>query len=215
MNILKTLRKPYLSIFLTVLTLFVSCNQDATSEGIDSQFETISLKEFVTKHIELTSKMSKHKNSLNFNDIEKLIKSESNSDTERYVQDKEIDLPSEIIAIQLEMIKNAKIFYNNPEYNSFSQDELLDVVTNEIKIQLENNGTNLFTKSNVPCLAAFNSANEDCLTALVASLATATVVGLFTSFGVETAITGGIALLQFGECNEDAQANLADCRENQ
>lgn len=137
-------------------------------------------------------------------------KSAKTSDLKLTVQKEKIVIPDEIIEIELKIIENTKTLYNNPDYNSLNQQELLVLITNEINNQFVN--AQLFSRNGDRYLDAFNRANESCLTSFGASLATVGVVGLFTSFGASSLIDGGIALIRFGECNKSAQAVLADCR---
>ena len=107
------------------------------------------------------------------------------------------------------MIENTKRLYQNPLYSGLNQEDFLKLILNEIdsssyQINLSKNGD--------PCGDLFNSMNEDCLVEFSASMAVAAVVGIFTSFGVGTAIAGGIALVRFSECNKGAQAAADDCR---
>jgi len=212
MNILKTLRKPYLSIFLASLVLFVSCNKDSLLD--DSEMQTQTLDEYISKHIELTSKMSELKNSIDYNIVEKLKeienKSVETSNLKTILQDENINISDKLFELQLKIIENTKMLYNNPQYNTLNQEEFSTLITNEIKTKFDNELI-LLQKSN-DCDAAFDAANEQCLIDFGASVATVGVVGLFTSFGVGSLIGAGIALIQFGECNESAQADLADCR---
>jgi len=212
MNILKNLRKLNLSIFLASLVLFVSCNKDSLLD--DSEMQTQTLDEYISKHIELTSKMSELKNSIDYNIVEKLKeienKSVETSNLKTILQDENINISDKLFELQLKIIENTKMLYNNPQYNTLNQEEFSTLITNEIKTKFDNELI-LLQKSN-DCDAAFDAANEQCLIDFGASVATVGVVGLFTSFGVGSLIGAGIALIQFGECNESAQADLADCR---
>lgn len=216
MNILKTLRKPYFAMFLASLMLFVSCNQDSISEDLEIQTQT--LDEYFAKHLELTSKMVELKNSVDYDVIGKLSKLQNKSveasDLKLTLKNENIEISDEIFELQHKIIENTRILYNNPKYNSLNQDEFLVLIKNEISNQFEKKQIFL-QKVADPCLDAFNNANEECLVDFAASAATVGVVGLFTTFGVGTLIGGGIALIRFGECNKSAQADLADCRDNQ
>lgn len=215
MNIIKFLRKPYLAIILASLTLFASCTQDTLLEG--SEIQTQTLEEYLIKHIELTSKTVELKNSVNYNDIDKLInlqnKSIETSDLKLILKNENIEIPDEIFELQLKFIENTRILHNNPKYNSLNQEEFLTLITNEIKSQFDNAST--FSKKSNDCDSEFDEANEDCLIDFAASAATVGVVGLFTSFGIGSLIGGGIALIRFGECNESAQDALADCQDEE
>lgn len=215
MNILKTLRKPYLAMFLASLMLFVSCNQDSLLE--DSEIQTQTLDEYFAKHIELTSKMAELKNSVDYDIVDKLSKlqnkSVETSDLKFILKNENIEISDEVFELQLKIIENTRILYNNPKYNSLNQEDFSTIITNEVRTQFSNK--QILLRNGDPCLPAFNSANEACLSNLGASLATVGVIGLFTSFGVGSLIGGGIALLRFRQCNLSAQADLADCRENQ
>ena len=215
MNILKTLRKPYLSIFLASLMLFASCNQDSLIE--DSEIQTQTLDEYFAKHIELTSKMVELKNSIDYNVVNKLTKLQNKSieasNLKHTLKNENIEISDEIFELQLKIIENTRILYNNPKYTSLNQEEFLALIKNEISNQFEKK--QIFSQKTDPCKEAFDSANEECLTDFAASAATVGVVGLFTTFGVGTLIGGGIALIRFRQCNKSAQADLADCRENQ
>ncbi|RKE94652.1 hypothetical protein [Ichthyenterobacterium magnum] len=215
MNILKNLRRPYFAMFLASLMLFVSCNQDSLIENPEVKTQT--LDEYLIKHFELTSKMIELKSSVDYNIIDKLKKLQNKaikkSDLKIAIKDENIEISDEIFELQQQIIENTKILYNNPKYNSLNQEEFLTLITNEINSQLQNK--QIFSKKSDSCLDTFNSANESCLKSFGASLATVGVVGLFTSFGVGSLIGGGIALIRFGECNKSAQADLADCRDNQ
>lgn len=215
MNILKTLRKPYFAMFLASLILFMSCNQDTLLE--DTETKTQSLEEYLTKHIELTSKMIELKNSVDYDIVDKLTKLQNKSidpgNLKLTLKKENIEISDKIFELQQKIIENTRILYNNPKYNSLNQEEFTTLIKNEIVSQFENK--QLFSRQSSSCLDTFNSANESCLKSFGASLATVGVVGLFTSFGVGSLIGGGIALIRFGECNKSAQADLADCRANQ
>ena len=178
--------------------------------------KTLTLEQFIVKHIELTTQMTALTNSISNDDFKKLINLESKSlktkDYETALKDKEVNMPEEINEIQLEVFENTKMLYNNPKYSSLNEDEFLSLITNEIEVQF---GNKLFLSKSSSCSSEFNSANESCLKSFGASLATVAVVGLFTSFGVGSLIGGGIALVRFGECNKGAQADLSECRSNQ
>jgi hypothetical protein len=178
--------------------------------------KTLTLEQFIGKHIELTTQMTALTNSISNDDFKKLIDLENKSlktkDYETALKDKELNMPGEINEIQLEVFENTKMLYNNPKYSSLNEDEFLNIITNEIEVQFSNK---LFLSKSSSCLSEFNSANESCLKSFGASLATVAVVGLFTSFGVGSLIGGGIALVRFGQCNKGAQVDLSECKSNQ
>jgi hypothetical protein len=212
MNILKTLRKPHFAMFLASLMLFVSCSQDKLSEDLEIQTQT--LDEYFAKHIELTSEMAELKDSVDYDVVDKLTKlqnkSGETSDLEFSLKNENIEISDEIFELQLRIIENTRILYNNPKYNSLNQEEFLSVIKGEISDQFENKQN--FSQRTASCLGAFNTANRGCLRSFAASAATVGVIGLFTSFGVGSLIGGAIALVRFGECNESAQAVLSACR---
>tara|TARA_B110001450_G_C17350916_1_gene371472 strand:- start:140 stop:571 length:432 start_codon:yes stop_codon:yes gene_type:complete len=140
-------------------------------------------------------------------------KSDETSDLELSLKNENIEISDKIFELQLKIIENTRILYNNPKYNSLNQEEFLSVIKGEISNQFENKQK--FSQRAASCLSDFNSANEDCLTDFAVSAATVGVIGLFTSFGVGSLIGGAIALVRFGECNKSAQGDLADCRANQ
>ncbi|TXD46675.1 hypothetical protein [Polaribacter sp. IC073] len=128
MNVLKTLRKPYFAMFLASLMLFASCSQDNISEDLVTQ----TLEEYFAKHIELTSKMAELKNSVDYDVIDKLTKlqnkSEKTSDLKLSLKNENIEIPDEIFDLQLKIIENTRILYNNPKYNSLNQEDFLSII---------------------------------------------------------------------------------------
>lgn len=217
MSILKTLRKSYFAMFLALLMLFTSCNPDSLLEDSDIQTEILTLDDYVAKHIDLTSKISKLTSLLNYKDIEKLVemqkKSIETSSLKRSFKDEGINISTEMIELQLKIDENTKKLFNNPKYNSLNEEEFLLIITNEIKNQF--NKQPLIAYRINDCDEAFDEANGECLEEFAAAAATVGVIGLITTFGVGSIIGGGIALIRFGECNKNAQAELAACRENQ
>ena len=215
MNLLNIFRKPYLSLILAMLVLFTSCNQNNLLDK--TEIETQTLDEYIDNHIELTSKMLKLKDLVDYEVIDELTSLQSKlietSDLKFTLQNQDIVFSNQLYELQLNLIKNTEILYNNPKYNSLTQQELLNLISNKIINIFENNQVSNLNRD--PCLIAFNEANNDCLVQFAASAATVGVIGLFTSFGAGSLIGGYIALVRFGECNERAQEELADCRANQ
>lgn len=211
---MKHFRKPYLAIFLATLLLFVSCSEDSMLN--DTEFQTQTLEEYFTKHIDLASKMVELKNYADYDVIDKLVKTQNKSieisDLKLTLKNESIEISDEIFELLQELIENTRILYNNPKYNSLNQEEFLTLVTDEIKSKIDNES--IFSRISKDCEAIFDAANEECLKDFAAAVATLGVVGLFTSFGVGSLIGGGIALIRFGECNKSAQADFEDCEAN-
>ena len=139
MTIIKFLRKPHFALFLASLILFSSCSKDGLLEDSNLNENTLTLEQYIVKHIELTTQMTNLTNSISNDDFKKLVDLENKSfKTKNYeiaLKDKEVNIPEEINRVQLEIFENTKTLYNNPKYNSLNEEEFLSLITNEIEVK--------------------------------------------------------------------------------
>lgn len=218
MNILKLLRRPYFTIILASLMLFVSCSHENVLKEISTQIQTVDIhtqtvEEYVIKHIELTLKMSELQNSVDYEILDKLIelqyKSVENSDLKIILQNENINISDEIFELLSKIVENTKILHNNPQYNSLNQEKFLTLISDEINAQF--NDEQILYRNLNSCRDVFEKANKECLKDFASAIAVIGVVGLLTTFGVGSLIGGSIALIRFGECNKRAQFIYRKC----
>jgi hypothetical protein len=70
-TIIKVVRKPHFTLFLASLILFSSCSKDDLLEDSNLNKNTLTLEQYIVKHIELTTQMTNLTNSINNDDFKK------------------------------------------------------------------------------------------------------------------------------------------------
>lgn len=116
MNIIKTLRRPYLSLFMAFVILFVSCEQYETTSSIEKQsfdrkvFETYKSQPYLTKVLKSFNKYSK-KNSSTLETNKELLNI-INEELETSIQ-----VPEEILALSVNV--EAETIYSQSLENNW------------------------------------------------------------------------------------------------
>lgn len=216
MNILKSFRKQYISIFLTTIILFVSCSPNNVHENneVYKQNENLVLQDYVEKQLKLTLELT----DLVSNDRHAILKALENMEDIT-------DIDDIYIALQKSDIKNAnsiailmknlhqntfEFFEKNPEIQKLGMKEIKRLVFNEINIQklsILKNG------QRGPCENQYAAAKEVCNDNYTYSLV---VVGIsaFFSFGIGTAIGTVGATIALANCIDNAFHAYDGCLEN-
>jgi len=205
MTILKILRKPYLSIFLSLLVLFVSCSPNQNE--ISDTSEPLSLANYVEKHLELSSNITtllKNEKMVNLLVLQTAEDDLTYDQFNEILKKANIKEANAITEFMNEIYLNSVKFVNaNPNFNSYNESEIEFIIANEIDMQINNS----YLRSGDPCHESFQAENKIC----IENFAITAAVSVIASSGLGALI----GLIQFGQCNKRAQANLADCRENQ
>lgn len=213
MNIISKLRKPKLSIFLSALILFVSCDVQQI-DNLNEDKSNITLEEYASKHITLTNALSNllllEKNI----DLEILENSadvfEDNKALRALLNEANIvnidSIEDNILAIQ----NNTNNYLRSSSNNSISQIEYVKIIANEIDTQLESKYEDgiFFAKSS--CMSRFRTAVSRCERNWYIGVAALGVSAFFTlGIGsiVGAAVVGGQLLL----CHSDAQSDYDNC----
>lgn len=200
-------RNPYVSCVLAMLLLFTSCSQfENDIEEIDS---SLSLKEYVEKHISLT------------NELYHLLQNQENVNITLFD-----DLPQNIEFNQLKIIfENAnlsnanlateiikKIDQNNNNFIKVNSDlrysEIENIVTNEIEYQFLN--TELLSSRQPTCLEQYHIDKQRCLQNLLLATSVAGIVAVFSA-GIGGAVGIAAALTQNLICNGNADNDYNAC----
>ena len=130
---MKSLRKPYISIFLASLILFVSCSQ----ENINT-IDSMELSELVSMHLNMTSELplshadnpimqtNNNTDIYHLGNIHDLIQNMGLSDNQKAKEN------------VINMISNISTFLNsNPELIELGDEGVMNLISTEIDIQLE------------------------------------------------------------------------------
>ncbi|MEN8817846.1 MAG: hypothetical protein ABF274_13375 [Nonlabens sp.] len=208
MNVIKTLRKPYLSIFLSALVLFVSCSQ--YDNDINEVEENLSLSEFVEKHLELSSSVLSLINDENKQDIlalENIEETLTYNQLNKVLADANIKESDAIAGLLNEMYLNGKRFSeSNPDFQNDKKSDLEILISQEIDKQLNNS----YLRASGPCQDAYHTAQGRCTRNYAISSGVAVAVGLGTA-GFGWLFGAGAALVVYTLCMTDAESDLEDC----
>jgi len=202
---MKKLRKPYVSGIMTLLLLFASCTQ--FESDIEETENSISLEEFVEKHIELSSSMLilLEENKKNILSLQKLEDNLTYEQLEQVLRDTNIKEAQTITELAKEIRNNGVNFSKNMEYHNLNKSELEFKVTNEIYKQLNK----LYPKDG-PCEDQYRSAQGACTLQYTIATGAAVIAGTAT-LGLGWLIGAGGALLNYTICMVRADAALEDC----
>ncbi|NEV92993.1 biotin transporter BioY [Psychroflexus sp. YR1-1] len=217
MDILKTLRKSYFTMFLASLVLLISCSQ-YDDEIIDTN-EKLSLSNYIEEHLKLTTELMI------------LLESERNIDKESFLKSmskksksiSENSKPEEIIGTlvnanfqQSNVISELflKIYYNNlnfinsnPDLKNLNKNEIENMITVEIDKKLIQFLSN---KSSDSCKETWVKALSRCKRNAAISMGASLAVGAFTGgtgYLVGFFVSGVVA----GICASDADADYSEC----
>ncbi|KAB8151443.1 hypothetical protein EZY14_018150 [Kordia sp. TARA_039_SRF] len=203
---MKKLRKPYVSCILVLLLFFTSCSQ--FESDIEEVENSLSLKEFVEKHIELSSNML---NLLENRDLENITSLNILEDNLTYEQlqkilhDANIEKANSIIELAKEMRSNGINFMNSVEYKSLNKSKLESEIINEIYEQLNES----YPKSG-PCEDKYRKAQGACTLQYTIATGASVVAGSFT-LGFGWLVGAGGALINYTICMVRADNALEDC----
>ena len=206
MNILKIVRKPYLSIIMATLVLFVSCNKDV--DVYSTKIEST-----VKKHIQLTHELSilYKKQDTNVISLNQGVKFYKNKKEFRnfltkfnYKSIDQIILLTEKISNNL----NNYLLSENVDSNT-NENYITDLISKEIIKQQKNNNKNFsFKVSN--CEGALNKAGKNCDDNYAIGIA-AVIVSAFFTFGWGTVIGYAAVNGLMIKCHNDAASAYSDC----
>jgi len=210
MSILKALRKPYLSIFLSGLILFISCSQ-YEDDQLENQ-NTVGLSSYINKHLELSSLLSHELKINKVIDLKTLNNISYDQNLELALDSLNFNNKDRILSILNKMENNTSDFFSkNEHFQNIDIDTYKNLITAEINIAL----TSLeYHKQRGSCEDAFDNSTGNCLENL--ALASAVALGTaFISFGVGTAYALTAATLIMVKCMSDAEDAYDDCRSQQ
>lgn len=228
MNSKKTLQKQILSLSLSLLFLFVSCNQ--YDDGIEQisknsivvksmqenmKLDKISLSDFTSKHIqfskEVTAILKKDKN-LNLKYLSEVIQTsriKSYKELDDILKLNKVKETSRIIELIKEMEANGyKFLERNPNLLNLNKKELEDLIANEIYSQVYSK-----LPYGGPCEDEYNSDMNGCHSTFAVATGVS-VVGGFLSGGIMWALGGTVALLNWISCTDEAFHDMEDCLKN-
>ncbi len=210
MNILGTLRKSYLSIFLSALTLFFSCSQEN-----DINQDKMELSQLVSKHLNLTGDLS-----LSITNFTNTQRNNSNDDVyhldniDELIQNMSITNNQEARENITNMVNNITTFLNsNPELLELGEEGVMELISIEVDNQLENENNSYATRFG-PCEDARATGESRCQRNYAISMAGAAVAGFF-SMGTGWVI--GVVAIQAVAiaCNGDVMSDYRECTQNQ
>lgn len=207
MNILKHLRKPYFSIFLATLVLFVSCSQ---YDNIELEEKSLTLEEYTENNMEIINQMtyilSREKNI----DVDKLMNPNNSvktqTDLETIYSTAGIEASDKMYELTIDLIDNVAMLMNNDNYNHLTEQELITLITNEIEYQFLDDST---SKSSA-CQDTFEIAKDRCYRNYAIAVAAA-AVSAFWSFGVGTLIGLAAASAVAVNCSAEALSDYNNC----
>lgn len=217
MNLIKTLRKPYFSIFLASLMLFISCNTNTLER---TNLNTDELKNVVENHIKISQKIaSKFKNEDNI-DINILSNSpkffNNANELKATLKEAKVKNSEELTILFLELQNNLNTFLETIDAkNNYTKDEIEKIIVNEINLYLDEIEQNIVSsKVSNSCWDNYFRANARCERNWYIGVASVTISGFF-SLGIGTiigSVTVGTMLLV---CENDAQNDRDECLANQ
>ena len=208
-------RNPYLSSFLAILILFLSCQQP--DESIENEKQQLTLKEFTGKHLSISKSIVKLFNNEKNIDVDILLNSLDTINDEveltQILKDSNINNYNELAILFQQLISNSEMFRKaNPEFYHLNEKERVSILTKEIETL--SNSDSVQQKSSSTCAEIRADEESECSAEYAIGMAVATVAGL-VSFGWGTVI--GFAALQVTvvACVASAQSNYEDCIANQ
>lgn len=215
MNFIKTLRKPYLSIFLASLMLFISCNPNSYETN---NLDTEELKSVVMKHIQISENISsifRNENSVNLDILSKSSGFLNNTnELKKILVEAKVENNEKLTILFSEMSNNITSFLQtiNAKAN-YTKSEIEKIIIEEINQQLdEKRQIVVMSKASNPCYDRYFTANSRCERNWYIGVASLTISGFFT-LGIGTLIgatTVGTMLLL---CEHDAQSDRDKCLE--
>lgn len=217
-EIMKNFRKPYLSVLVALVFLFVSCSEYDMLE----QNEVISIETIVENHIKLSKELSSIYIKQNKNSLEKSLSELYNSEVEfkgkliinEFEDVDEIVLISRKIQANiyryLEMLQQN--YFKTKSKKSINQNMIINDLKNEIIKQSKDKKKLLYSKVD-GCLEALNVAGANCDENYAISLIGISV-STFWTFGIGTVIGYGVATAVMIKCHDDAGAAYSDCEKN-
>lgn len=208
MNIIKILRKPYLAMFLASLMLFSSCSQ--YDNEINEESESLNLSNFVEKHLEISTEISKlmiNEKRINLSILQQTSHIIKYEQINEMLESVNFEVSNKIALLIQQMHSNSvKFVKSNPQYKNLNKNEIESLITAEIDYLMNK----AFLKRAGPCKDAFHIAQGRCTRNYAISAGTAAVVGIFTA-GFGWLAGAGAALVVFTVCNVNAESDYDDC----
>jgi hypothetical protein len=225
---MKIFRNPKLSLILSFLVLFSSCNLDSNLNNLDSvdinlnltTLKIITIEDAIAKHVKLSNSLLKIMvNNKNNSYLEELTKNKQKSyyknqvDFKKELIDKNFINTSEIISLTFALNKNLENFLvsNNYDLKKYDKNELIIIIAKEIKLQKDVVKLNLLSKVADPCLNALDVAIENCGENFAIQIGASVVIVFFTfGYGTLAGIPVSTGLLV--KCCNDAGEAYKTCK---
>ncbi|WP_298424336.1 hypothetical protein [uncultured Kordia sp.] len=220
---MKQLRKPYVSICLAVLMLFVSCqpqqiadvdiNEQTQLTTVGKNFEqSVTLENFVANHINIIDNYLTNPNEYTETSISLVTELDQYVNYDSLVTElsnNNINNSEEFANMYFLVQNNINNLLNNYNFGKITPEEIENIILNEIDKQLKQTDQ----AEHNTCGYIYNRAVARCERRLYASLA-AVAVSTFWTFGVGTVI-GVVAAGVIGlDCLNDANNDFRECLAN-
>lgn len=223
---MKNFRKPYLSIIMVSILLFVSCNKDSeflipsVENGIITNTKLKNQKsqgiEFTVKeHIKLVKQLSNlyKKQDKHIYDLKDLGQKnyKNKKDFKEFLKKNQFKHVDKIVVLSEKISNNISNYLStNNLHEKADELEAVTIITKEIKKQEK---SNKFLSRVDPCEEALNEAGANCSENYNISMA-AVVISGFITFGWGTIIGYAAANVIMIKCFDDASAAYRNCMEN-
>ena len=203
---MKNFRKPYISLFLSLLLLFVSCQPNEYLDDTNSE----SLENFISKQLLISEKLSHYV--ANQDEMMTKLNSEpeiyhSRFELNEYLRKNNIENSEEIADMIFDIQELTNNFLINSSYlNQYSEEEIKSIFANEIEKQM----TSYSVQGKSYCGDRYNTAQNRCDRNYAISL-TGLAVSAFITFGVGTVVGAGVAATIHAICRVEAHNDFKQC----
>ena len=208
---MKNFRKPYLSIIMASVFLFVSCNQE--SNLFFPEADNISLEKTIEKHIELSNQLSSiyKTEGKTINELDNSpVYYKNKEDFSNFIANSNLKSGNQIILLSEQLSNNIKKYLISNNVNTEkNKNQIIDFLTTEIIKQQNVNKQNYLAKTS-SCKSALDAAAVNCEENYAIGLA-AVIVSGFISLGWGTVIGIGVVNGLMVKCFNDSSAAYRDC----